>query len=510
MPDTCTDTENTLFLSEALKFLGVDGNFTALQAESHTDKREATAATVTAIIIICILAMMMIVGTAYDVIFLQWPKWRVQWQQKEEEKNKMSLFTANGGDIASMPQQTQGVDDDEPLIIKNDIQQPTLAPRGKLVKALLAFSVYTNGSKVLNTSQPPGAISCIHGIRFLSMTWVILGHLFAFGIQDIDNLASEVPILLSRWTFDAIANAFVSVDSFFTLSGLLVAYVTVTEMKKRNGWNLNWGLFYFHRFWRSCFSHSWYLSNDMQFFLVSPLMLIPFYFNTFLGLASCGIFFLTHIITTGVLSAQHKWGATLISAAADGGLASYFQDYYEAPWCRIGPYIVGIVTGYFLATKRDKIKLTWLRATIGWVVATAVALAVLYGLRGDIKGDHRSSVSTAALYNALARSAWGACVCWVIVACVTGWGGFVNTLLSWSPFVVLGRLTYMAYLFHISLIAIFFGNQDTLFHLNGFNIAVLFLGVVVATYGISFVLMLALESPMIGLEKVFLPQRRKD
>ena len=30
---------------------------------------------------------------------------------------------------------------------------------------------------------------------------------------------------------------------------------------------------------------------------------------------------------------------------------------------------------------------------------------------------------TAALYNALARSAWGICVAWVIVACVTGWGG---------------------------------------------------------------------------------------
>ena len=62
-------------------------------------------------------------------------------------------------------------------------------------------------------------------------------------------------------------------------------------------------------------------------------------------------------------------------------------------------------------------------ATIGWSVALAVALAVVYGLRGDIGAHHPSTVAVAALYNALARSAWAASLCWVIVACVTGWGG---------------------------------------------------------------------------------------
>ena len=51
------------------------------------------------------------------------------------------------------------------------------------VKALVAFSVYTNGSKLLSTSQPAGSITCIHGIRFLSMTWVVLGHGFLYPQQ---------------------------------------------------------------------------------------------------------------------------------------------------------------------------------------------------------------------------------------------------------------------------------------------------------------------------------------
>ncbi|GFR78026.1 nose resistant to fluoxetine protein 6 [Elysia marginata] len=190
---------------------------------------------------------------------------------------------------------------------------------------------------------------------------------------------------------------------------------------------------------------------------------------------------------------------------------SYFENYYEAPWCRIGPYIVGIVTGYLLAAQRDRIKLNWSIATIGWLAATAVALAVIFGLHKDLEnaGEHAMSVAEAAFYNALASTAWAVSICWVIVACATGWGGFVNSFLSWSPFVVLGRLSYLAYLIHVAVIDVYFGNQRTLLYFTSLHFAMCFVGIIVVTYMFSFVLMLALESPMIGLEKVVLHQRTK-
>ena len=52
---------------------------------------------------------------------------------------------------------------------------------GLLVRILLSFSVYTNASKLLSTNQPPGTLSAVNGIRFVSMTWVILGHTYFFG-----------------------------------------------------------------------------------------------------------------------------------------------------------------------------------------------------------------------------------------------------------------------------------------------------------------------------------------
>jgi hypothetical protein len=41
--------------------------------------------------------------------------------------------------------------------------------------------VYTNGEKILSTRQGAGTLTAVNGIRFISMTWVILGHTFAFG-----------------------------------------------------------------------------------------------------------------------------------------------------------------------------------------------------------------------------------------------------------------------------------------------------------------------------------------
>ena len=49
-------------------------------------------------------------------------------------------------------------------------------------QVLLSFSVYTNAAKILNTNQPPGTLTAVNGIRFISMTWVILGHTYAFGL----------------------------------------------------------------------------------------------------------------------------------------------------------------------------------------------------------------------------------------------------------------------------------------------------------------------------------------
>ena len=55
---------------------------------------------------------------------------------------------------------------------------------GTMLRILLSFSIYTNATKILSTNQPAGTLSAVNGIRFVSMTWVILGHVYAFGLSS--------------------------------------------------------------------------------------------------------------------------------------------------------------------------------------------------------------------------------------------------------------------------------------------------------------------------------------
>lgn len=47
---------------------------------------------------------------------------------------------------------------------------------------LIAFSVYTNGKKIMKTTstQDSGQILCFNGVKVISMLWVILGHRYSF------------------------------------------------------------------------------------------------------------------------------------------------------------------------------------------------------------------------------------------------------------------------------------------------------------------------------------------
>ena len=145
----------------------------------------------------------------------------------------------------------------------------------------MGFSAYTNSIKLLDTSPPrKGTISCINGIRFISMTWILLSHCYSFvqtqaSISNNKELGYEViEISISMYVqctksskrqhffqlqipfmFRVIENGFPSVDSFFIIGACLLSFLTLKEMDKTDGW-LNaraWSnipMMYIHRYIR--------------------------------------------------------------------------------------------------------------------------------------------------------------------------------------------------------------------------------------------------------------------
>jgi len=84
----------------------------------------------------------------------------------------------------------------------------------------------------------------------------------------------------------------------------------------------------------------------------------------------------------------------------------------------------------------------------------------------------------------------------------TGYGYFVYSVLSFSPFDVLARLTYSAYLYHPIIMGIFYFNSTEFFYYSTTGVAIHFLGFSVLAFTAATISFLIIERPMMNLEKM--------
>ncbi|KAK7495729.1 hypothetical protein BaRGS_00012949 [Batillaria attramentaria] len=496
VPDTCADWEMTLILSDVFIRLGLVKSVYVSDCRQR-EKPLDTKANV-AITICSILLALMAVGTVMDVLYIQMPKWRVQ-ELAQFSANTHADYNNGGGDHRNGVMANgdrKGGEETLPLITRPEkaVRSPE---HGTCTKLLVAFSVYTNGTKQLSTHQPPGSLTCIHGIRFLSMTWVVLGHTFLSPMQTGGKDG--------HWLTPAymlVIMVYVCLSPYWG-KGPLWPDIPDRDFCENNWWT---NLLYINNIVRTkemCLAQSWYLANDMQFYILSPLIFVPLFFSQFWGMMIAAVFFVATTITPAVLTVDKHYPTGLFTQtegqSPDAGDWAY--NFYMKPYTRMGAYIVGMLAGYFLYNTDCKLRINKVLNLCIWAVATAAALAVLYGLFHTSEG-HPMPVAEAALYNAVHRQVWSLCVAWVIVACVTGNGGFVNTILSWPALVPLSRLTYCIYLLHFIVIETYMNNGQSLFYMNDVNIVMLFLAVLVVSYMAAFVTSLAFEAPMMGLEKI--------
>ncbi|CAD5121781.1 DgyrCDS10258 [Dimorphilus gyrociliatus] len=534
LPDTCTNIEVFNYVNFLLPFNSSYhvGSVTKAEIPPLDNGAKATIA------IFAILGFLVLIATIYDFF-------GAYFQSKKTEDTE-HLIAEDTTSINDFPEINNTNSNFRVYFSQNKL--------GIVQDSILSFSLIKNLRSLL-VSDAQSDVACLHGIRFISLSWVVLGHTFLFVLSAIGN-----PIFLltlfKRWSFQPIANATPSVDTFFMMSGTLVAYLTLKELKKGG---VNWFYYYFHRFWRltpmymlllaamttlsrywatgplypnnvglapkcysmwwqnllylnniafgkwessamQCFGWAWYLANDMQFYILSPIFIYPLYRKPKLGIA-INIFVLTSsIIVSAVISGHFKFPMSMISM---GGSTEYMRQLYIPPWTRIGAYIVGILTGYILYKYDLKVKINRFVALLGWCTATAVALAIFYGPIEENRGFKQPLIASI-LYNSLNRPAWALCVSWVLVCCVSGYGGIVNSILSWKGWTVPSRLTYAAYLSHPIIMTTYAVALKSNLIVDDSALVAFFLAFMTATLLFSVIISATLESPFRQVEKVFL------
>lgn len=236
---------------------------------------------------------------------------------------------------------------------------------------------------------------------------------------------------------------------------------------------------------------SWYLSDDTQFYVVGAIILIlaHSHFKTAVGVLA--VLLISSWTTTGYIAYINSH-----APASDDPLA-LFDKIYDKPWTRLGPYVVGMIVGWILFKTNCQLRMSKLTVLVGWLGSIAVLLSLVYGLYET----HLSAVAGAA-YSSLSHTAWAIGLAWIVVACSTGHGGYVNKLLSAPVLYPFSRVTYCAYLVHPIILRGVTMSIDSPLHLGKATMAVMFLGQVVASYVLSFIISLAVEAPVVTMLKI--------
>jgi peptidoglycan/LPS O-acetylase OafA/YrhL len=369
--------------------------------------------------------------------------------------------------------------------------------------------------------------------------------------------------------------AFFAVDTFFWLSGFLMAYFFIMEYNSKG--RMHWAYIYIHRFYRilpafmfclfltwafmkyigngpvwgrgdilnndcknywwtnllflnnfipdgdgsGCMGWTWYLANDMQFFLITPIILHIYHkISKALGWFILMGLVLTHMLTNALISDRNNFSV--------GGLYALQECYtktYTKPYSRIGPYAVGIMFGliyfsykHFEKTKRiyDPFALSVSKLfNIQPIRYTSYILGIFlinYLIFIQYPANHDAATSSDLkdywtqdernTFHAMSRVGFATGLGLILLPVLMGHNRVIYEILGNSVWTPLARLSFCGYLIHYGLLYTILVSQPASTYLSDMTLFYDFIVCLVATYAAALPISLILESPLMAIEKL--------
>ncbi|XP_046986287.1 nose resistant to fluoxetine protein 6-like [Schistocerca americana] len=490
------------------------------------------------------MGLLVATGTVVDLLLQR---------RRRARSREPEVIECNGNHLSYT---ASGPPEDKEPPVKKEVN----SRQGTWLRLLLCFSLRTNIGKLLDVGSGSDALSCVHGLRVFSLLWVIAGHTCMFAFPFADNRGFR-KLVERDFLFQSISSGAFSVDTFFFMSGLLLAFMYFKMDKKqevsevpvctkfKSSFLRFIGIFSYRflrltppyllvlclaylvtiwfahnsvmdpptqdhlncpkYWWRNllyintlfpvnnmCMIWSWYLANDTQFYALGMILLLvsSVYFKT--AVVTMFTLLVCSWITTAVITLN-----TNHTPSIDQPLG-LFDELYDKPWTRLGPYVVGMCVGYLLNRTNCKIRIPKVAVAAGWALSMAVTFWLVHGLYGEL------SAGASAAYVALGHSAWALALAWVAIACCTGHGGVVNTVLSQRMLVPLSRLTYCAYLLHPVIMLSAIMHIDAPLHLSRDTMIMVIFGYFTCSYLLSFVVSMTFEAPVIAVLNVVHPLKK--
>ncbi|XP_015923839.2 nose resistant to fluoxetine protein 6 [Parasteatoda tepidariorum] len=437
------------------------------------------------------------------------------------------------------------------VLARNDIKNSN-----SWMRIFLCFSLTTNAKHLFSTKTSNQSLKCLHGIKFLSITLVVMVHsyMYPYFLLHAYQRLFDINEKMKEPMNYMIMNTHVVVDTFYCITGLLVCYITLKTIKMDYK-KLNILHFIFYRLWRLapvyyfvllvtqpvslmgsgpyfkdamnfsvnncanywwrnvlfinnffsyneiCMVHTWYVSIEFQLYLSTLLVLIPLMRSQKVGITINILIVVVSVIYTGTMTYIYDLpaGASLTNIDKDLLDEAYLKTYAN-PLSHAGAYFIGFLVGYILVVKPD-VKIPQKFQILGWFVAVFFAwftmfynsIRLYYGEPSDLE---------LAIYGGLYRNTWVLAVAWMTFCCCTGRGGYINAFLSWSPWVPLAKLTLLIYLIQPTLQLLFTGVFKSPHEYTHYELVIVYFGLLLMAGLLAVGCNLLIESPLLAIEKI--------
>ncbi|TGZ63572.1 hypothetical protein CRM22_006842 [Opisthorchis felineus] len=501
-----------------------------------------------------------------------WLRWKTEaWNLSRLQKTTLQNSEESANDEALVEdggeREVQGLLGHETVIISSyvDFRVDFLKQRRLSFQVLATFSLPWNTRKwwavppvhVEATAHP---LAFLDGIRVMTMIWIIFGHCITFSCAVANNLFVYAQENFRRWTFQVMISAFLSVDVFFMMSGLLCVYTALPRFSAAQGVASRarfWLMFVCHRVLRltpaylltmlvyaglfhhlhdgpffpqkpdlldslycrrhgwvtylnnliypkePCMGWSWYLSNDLQFSVIlAPIFISLTSWNVVAGMMFAAALVISSILATFGIAYKNDYLPGALS------IVDSFDTIYVKPYTRWGTYAIGLVLGWILLKqytppKQWSISRNVVFSLVLLSFASVFCLSTLYGLYGYVSQTvPLPSTGVSALYTSVHRPVFILGIAIVCFLCTNGYAPPIRSLLAWTGFRPFARLTYGVYLVHpLVILFLCLGALSPIMLDNLFLIS-LFLAVFTLSYGFAYLLSMMTESPILGCEKL--------
>ena len=489
---------------------------------------EYDAGTIAVIAVCVILVGLVVIGTTVDIVL-----WASSSNINAEEKPADSKEGKEGGSKSSL-----GLDS------KTKSGQPTVT------NFILAFSLYNTIPNLL-VGQSPSALKALGALKIFSNLMIVTLHLFYINGVFFSGTThnSYLQQYVTRFSLQPIVNITFAVECFFVVSGTLSAYLTLKDMEKHK--RFRFAYFYLNRFFRlsplfymftliayklsarlgqgplwfsldasscanswwynilyltninelldMCIWVTWHISAEVQLFVFSPIFIILLYHSCYMGLIAIGVMMLGATTLVGYLAATNGYWVALYYNPQVLDQINYLhcQTFY-----RINSYLTGILLGYVLYKKFDITTLPiakhfkQLAYILLWITAIVLCSVTLFAPYLEYSFLYHYSTFENTVILMFSGLAWSIGIAIIIYNCNTGYGGVVNSFLSWPGWEPFVKLSYGVALCHEMVIYFVVGTLQSGMKHTDTVFAMILVFIVVLSYSVSAMTAVFVEQPM--------------